>query len=162
MTTNVGVDQHVAVPTKGQTVVHDGPYSTGCPKCIEVVRSVLSRPLAVNGVPVAIGSPVRPVLQAVGSHHPEWGTVSEIRYNSHSGEIWIFCWEYGNVILRLADIAEARWPEHLLMGSVQRLAAALMATDVEYHITQGDTLVNARTKLLLDRLAHQETAPVNP
>lgn len=159
MSQNIGADQHVAVPTKNQTVVHDGPYASRCAECIDVVQGALRRPLAVGGVPVVVGSQVRPVRQAVGPDDPEWGTVAAIHWNSHEGAFWMFCWEFGsNLIVRPVDIAEARWPAHLLAGSVQRLAAALLATDVEYHITQGDTLVNQRAKLLLDRLAHQESA----
>jgi len=130
MAQNLGADQHLAVPTKGQVTVHAGAYAERCPECLAVVRRAVSKPLAVDGVPVMYGTQVRPLKQAIGSHHPEWGTVAEIRWNSHNGETWIHCWEYGmNLVLTISDIAEVRWPESPVLPEPKRVAAALAVLD---------------------------------
>jgi hypothetical protein len=102
MNENIGASRHLAVPTRGQTAVHDGPYADRCPECRQVV-SRLARTFRLFGRSVPLGSMVRMVPQATPHGHAEWVTLAELRVNSHLGKVWLHTWDWGVSLDRLAE-----------------------------------------------------------
>ena len=106
----VPADKHRAIPTKDSDVIHDGPYADRCEQCAATAGQ-LARKLApkVNGTPVGFGSVVRIKRERLPERYPEWVTITEVRLNTYTGEVWLHAFALGsNLILKAEHFAEVR------------------------------------------------------
>jgi len=108
----VPTGMHVAIPTKGSDVLHDGPYAERCEKCAAVAAELVTKWVAScrrSGKPVGFGSVVRVKRDSIGSRDPEWVTITNVRLNTYTGEVWLHAFALGeNLILTADDIGEVK------------------------------------------------------
>ena len=92
---------HRGLPTRDSTDVHPGSYANRCPICTEHVQAKIKE-LRPEGyvVRINVGDRVRIKPEHVPSGWPEWGTVTTVRYNPHTDEVWYHTWEHSNQIFR--------------------------------------------------------------
>jgi hypothetical protein len=106
----VPAGKHLAVPTKYSDTVHEGPYAEHCVRCQATVAEIATRQRpVVDGSVVNFGSAIKLKPEHHYVRDPEWVTVTDIRVNSHTGQVWLSAYALGfNRILVADDIAEVR------------------------------------------------------
>lgn len=97
---------HIAIPTKDNETLHDGSYAHRCITCIAMADVlVLSNNPRVRNRSVGLGDVVQLKPESRGSGDPDRVTITAMRLNTHTGEVWMHAFALGeNRILQAADV----------------------------------------------------------
>jgi hypothetical protein len=104
--------KHIAIPTYRNDTLHDGSYSHHCPICQATAVKLVTRDHRpeVNGHLIGVGSIVKLKPESRSSEGPAWVTITEVRLNTHTGQIWLAAFALGqNRVLVAADFSEVKW-----------------------------------------------------
>jgi hypothetical protein len=104
--TEPGYGKHRALPYRDNTAIHDGRDANQCSQCRDTMAKIARDGApTVNHVRVALGDRIR-VSERLSSD-PEWGTVTSMRVNSNTGEVWVHSFDFGDSrVITQDEIAE--------------------------------------------------------
>lgn len=107
---DVPVGLHRAVPTRDNDELHEGEYRSACEKCAataaELTRKNMPR---CDGKVINVGDSVHFKPECRFSTMPEWATITTIRFNSHTAEVWMHAFSVGeNLVITDDMISEVR------------------------------------------------------
>lgn len=97
---------HKAVPGKTSVVVHEGYDREGCPKCALLAREMMrGKHPTWNGRPLLVGDVL--TLKDLPGEMLRRGpvTLSDIRFNGYTGEMWMHAFELSHLVIEMRHIA---------------------------------------------------------
>lgn len=96
---------HLAIPTRDNDTLHEGQYREHCEKCAaEAARLVQVNMPRHDGRVIHLGDAVRFKPEHLYSTMPEWATITTVRLNSHTGEVWMHAFAAGESLIITADM----------------------------------------------------------
>lgn len=100
---NTDHPHHKALPHKTSGEVHEGWDREKCVLCRKALRKLAVHP-TWNGKPLLIGDVLSLTDLPASMLCQGSVTLSDIRINSYTGEVWMHCFEHSNLVLEMRHI----------------------------------------------------------